>query len=219
MKINLLICSLLAGIIAMSSVVFLLVKEQLIVNKSLSYESNIVNNDEVRIKKIEKSDKITYVVDDQERDLIYTWSFDKDIDESLNISEDLRLQIDQMTGDASKIEEVVKNKKVIISFDYHGILPDDAVVRLKVNNKFKDGENLYLYYYNPEKDQIEFIDNYLTVRDGYVEFSIEHCSDYFLTATVVQDAVNNPKNINYVIIGLVVVAFILVVVTLGQSKK
>ena len=108
---------------------------------------------------------------------------------------------------------------MILTFDYHGILPEEATVRVNVGNKFSDGEELYLYYYNPDSDEIEYIENKLKVRDGYVEFKIEHCSDYFLTATVVQDAVNNPKSMNYVIIGLIVVAFILVAVTLGQSKK
>ena len=52
-----------------------------------------------------------------------------------------------------------------------------------------------------------------------MEFQITHCSDYFLTAAVVNDAVNNPQNVNYIIIGLAVVVFILIAVTLFQSKK
>ena len=52
----------------------------------------------------------------------------------------------------------------------------------------------------------------IKVKDGYVEFSIDHCSDYFLTAAIVQEAVGNPKNINYIIIGLLVVVLLLVAV-------
>ncbi len=219
MKMNYWIVSLTVGIIVLSSVVFFMAKEELAKDKELSYESNVVEKQGLRIKKIEKQDTYSYVIDDEERDLIYTWSFPKSIDDDLNIDTDLRIRIDELNGDAKIIDERVQENKMIVSFDYHGVLPEEATVKVNVGNKFKDGEDLYLYYYNPDNEEIEYIAHKLKVRDGHVEFQIEHCSDYFLTATVVQDAVNNPKSMNYVIIGLIVVAFILVAVTLGQSKK
>ena len=108
---------------------------------------------------------------------------------------------------------------MIISFDYHGALPLKSTVRINVSNKFKNGDSLYLYYYNPDNDGIEYIAHNVDVKNGYVEFQIEHCSDYFLTAAVVNDAVNNPESVNYIIIGLIVIVFILVAITLIQSKK
>ena len=74
-------------------------------------------------------------------------------------------------------------------------------------------------FYNPELDQIEYVDHGIEVKNGYVEFQIDHCSDYFLTAAVVNDAVNNPQSINLIIIGLVIVVFILIAITLFQAKK
>ena len=144
---------------------------------------------------------------------------DISVEESLFIEDDLRLSLDAQTKDTEKIKEDVSQDKLIITFDYHGNLPLETTVRINVQDKFKDNERLYLYYYNPELDQIEYIAHNVLVKDGYVEFELEHCSDYFLTAAVVNDAVNNPQSVNYIIIGLIVVVFILVAVTLFQSKK
>ena len=179
----------------------------------------------VSILKTETSDSYYYEVKDTERDLEYSWRFLKEkdqnisVEDSLYIEEDLRLSLDADTMDTRTINQMVNQEKLIISFDYHGALPLETSVRINVSDRFRDGENLYLYYYNPESDNIEYIAHNVKVQDGYVEFQIDHCSDYFLTAAVVNDAVNNPQSVNYIIIGLIVVVFILVAITLFQSKN
>ena len=185
----------------------------------------VINNTDVEIYKSESSNYISYIVEDYERNLTYSWQFEKtneknnSVKENLILDINLRLSIDSDTDGAKIIEEEVDQKKLIVSFDHHGKLPARATVRINVSDRFKDNEKLYLYYYNPEKDQIEFIEKDLKVTDGYVEFTIDHCSDYFLTGAVVNNAVNNPKNINLIIIGLGVIVFILIVANLKQSKK
>lgn len=189
-------------------------------NKVLAME-----NDKTKMTKTETEDYYYYEIKDYERDLEYSWKFEKEenqdvsVEDSLFIEEDLRLSLDAKTDDTEKINEEVEQDKLIITFDYHGDLPLDTTVKINVRDRFKDGEKLYLYYYNPELDQIEYIDHGVLVKNGYVEFQITHCSDYFLTAAVVNDAVNNPQSVNYIIIGLAVVVFILIAVTLFQSKK
>lgn len=189
----------------------------------LAYEPT--NSKKVSIQKKETSESIFYQVEDYERDLSYTWEFKKDqtdsvpLEESLNIDTNLRLDLDAFTKDTEAIHEKVDQKKLIISFDYHGQLPKSATVKINVNDRFLENEHLYLYYYNPEKDQIEYIQKDVVVQNGYVTFTIDHCSDYFLTAAVVNDAVNNPQSVNYIIIGLIVIVFILVAITVIQSKK
>ncbi len=179
----------------------------------------------VSIEKTETSDSYYYSVKDTERDLEYSWRFIKEqgqnisVEDSLYIEEDLRLSLDAKTKDTETINQMVDQEKLIISFDYHGALPLETSVRINVKDRFKEGEKLYLYYYNPESDNIEYITHNVEVKDGYVEFQIAHCSDYFLTAAVVNDAVNNPQSINYIIIGLIVIVFILVAITLFQSKN
>ena len=184
-----------------------------------------MENKQTKMTKLETKEYYYYEIEDYERDLKYSWKFKKDenkdisVEESLFIEDDLRLSLDAQTKDTEKIKEDVSQDKLIITFDYHGNLPLETTVRINVQDKFKDNERLYLYYYNPELDQIEYIAHNVLVKDGYVEFELEHCSDYFLTAAVVNDAVNNPQSVNYIIIGLVVVVFILIAITLKQSKK
>ena len=184
-----------------------------------------VNALSTHITKTETNDYYLYDVVDNERNLTYSWKFLKEenknvsVEENMYINNDLRLSIDASTKDTKRINEKVKNDKLIITFDYHGMLPLEAKVKIDVSDKFNDGEKLYLYYYNPDSDEIEYMDNAVFVKNGSVEFQIKHCSDYFLTAAVVNDAVNNPQSVNYIIIGLIVVVFILIAITLKQSKK
>ncbi len=184
-----------------------------------------VNALSTHITKTETNDYYLYDVVDNERNLTYSWKFLKEenknvsVEENMYINNDLRLSIDASTKDTKRINEKVKNDKLIITFDYHGMLPLEAKVKIDVSDKFNDGEKLYLYYYNPDSDEVEYMDNDVYVKNGSVEFQIKHCSDYFLTAAVVNDAVNNPQSVNYIIIGLIVVVFILIAITLKQSKK
>lgn len=184
----------------------------------------VINNADVEIFKSESSNYISYIVEDYERNLTYSWQFEKtseknnSVKDNLILDINLRLSLDSDTKGAKAIKEDVSQKKLIVSFDHHGKLPTNATIRINVKDRFKNNERLYLYYYNPEKDQIEFIEKNLKVTNGYVEFTIDHCSDYFLTGAVVNNAVNNPKNINLIIIGLGVIVFILIIANLKQSK-
>ena len=223
MKKNWLIGILLIIVCVLTTVIVVMFKNNF--EQDSTEEETLVNNTGTKILKTEGDSYISYIVEDNERNLTYTWSFPKTENYKNNIKDDLyidlnlRLSIDAITNDTNTINEKVKQNKLIVTFDHHGALPETATVRINVSNKFKDGEKLYLYYYNPDNNLIEYIDNGLKVKDGYVEFSIDHCSDYFLTAAIVQEAVGNPKNINYIIIGLLVVVLLLVAVTLKQSKK
>lgn len=185
----------------------------------------LANNSGTRIMKVESESYISYIVEDYERDLTYTWQFEKtnefynNVNENLEIDMNLRLSLDAYNEVTKDINNRVDQNKLIVTFDHHGKLPSNATVRVNVADRFKNGEDLYLYYYNEETSQIEYMEHHLEVHDGYVEFNIDHCSNYFLTAAVVNDAVNNPKSVNYIIIGLGVIVFILIAVTLSQSKN
>jgi len=185
----------------------------------------LANNSGTRIMKVESESFISYIVEDYERDLTYTWQFEKteefynNVNENLEIDINLRLSLDAYNEVTEDINNRVDQNKLIVTFDHHGKLPSNATVRVNVADKFENGEELYLYYYNEDTNDIEYMEHNLKVHDGYVEFNIEHCSNYFLTGAVVNDAVNNPKSVNYIIIGLGVIVFILIAVTLSQSKN
>ncbi|MEG2457840.1 MAG: hypothetical protein RSB41_03010 [Bacilli bacterium] len=208
-----------------TSILLLLLVNKTINSKAKEEKDVIASSDTKEIMKIEDEKEITYLINDKSNDLSYSWTFKKDseynksVKENLIINLDLGLNIDT-NNSVEKIDNIItKKEKTVISFTHHVKLPTKATVRINVNDKYKDGEKLYLYYLNEETGNIEFIDKGINVQNGYVEFKIDHCSSYFLTASIVQEAVNNPKNINLVIIIMVVVVISLVAVTLFQSGR
>src|SRR5574344_430944 len=188
---------------------------------SASMNDTIVKDtNDVKISKISRENNTYYEVNDYERDLNYSWEFLNNNSDELTTDNNLRLSINDINNNSNIINERVDQNKLIVSFDYHGTLPTTAIVSIDVSKEYQDGEELYLYYYNPEKDDMEYTNNKVTVEGGKVSFPIEHCSDYFLTASIVSDALNNPSSINlsYILLGIGVVVFIIVAIILIHFK-
>ena len=160
---------------------------------------------------------IIYIVDDG-GEFSYYWQFDK---EDYRDKIDFSLNIDTNSNKLSQIQKFVyDNSKVkYLSFEHHGALPSDATLKVKVSDKYSDGDKLYLYYYNEESGKLEYIDRNLIVKNGLVEFQIKHCSDYILTASIVKTAVNNPQSMTLIIISLLILGVILVAATLFMNSK
>ena len=72
-------------------------------------------------------------------------------------------------------------KTFTVHFGYDGDLPGEAEVTLDVSTSgFKNGQKLYLYYYNPATNAFQLIDTD-TMTAGMVTFTMTHCSDYVIT--------------------------------------
>ena len=91
----------------------------------------------------------------------------------------------------NKIEAVSKRLKGLpasvktfsVHFGYEGELPGEAEVTMDVSTSgFKNGQKLYLYYYNPATNAFQLIDTD-TMTAGMVTFTMTHCSDYVITDT------------------------------------
>lgn len=176
-----------------------------------------------KLVKEENINQISYKKQDQEDGLVYSWTFDKNseyndyIEENHKINIDLGLKILNENNN-NIINDMVEREKLILSFNHHGSLPTTAHMKVNVSGKYKNGEKLNLYYYNEEENKIELINDNIIVQDNLAEFEIEHCSDYFLTASIVQDTAN-PQNINIIIIIMVIVVLGLLASTLSQNRK
>lgn len=166
--------------------------------------------------KTEGKDKVMFIKDN-DGSFLYSWSFDKDeykknefeFDLGIEFTSDNKKEINDLIG------ETIEKKYV--SFSYHGELPSTATIKVPVSDKFKDGEKLILYYYNPEKNIIEIIKSDVKVINGNVSFDIEHCSDYFLSKAVVKNA-QGTNNGGIIIVGMVVVIVGLIGYTLMRNK-
>ncbi len=176
-----------------------------------------IDEDKYNINKTITNDKVIIEVRDKSNGQIYSWNFEKD---KLGEYVTLDFKIDFTSKNEEKIEEIIGDvDKTVISFEHHGDLPSDATIKVYVGNKYKDGKRLYLYYYDEEKNKIEYLGNNIKVKNGYAEFKIEHCSEYFLTGAIVNDTIDNPKSMNYIIVGMVIGIFILVGITIFSTKK
>ena len=175
----------------------------------------IENSGKLSMEKIDSKDKVTYNYKNSKGTLIYSWIFDK---KEINNYQNINLDMDFESEFLSKTADINSNMK-ILSFDHHGLLPKNTTVKVYVGDKYKEDDEINMYYYDDEIELLRYKDSYIVDSNGYVSINIEHCSDYLLTATIVQDAANNPQNINLVILVLVGVIILLVAVSLFSSNK
>jgi hypothetical protein len=139
--------------------------------------------------------EVTFVKKDKNGKVLYSWTFDgskvdpamDDIDLKISFTTDNKAAIDKLAGDANS---------VYLSFAYEGELPAPALIRVYVGDKYKDGDNLNLHYFNEKTKRAEEIAAGLTVKDGYVSFTLTHLSDYFLTENKISQSENGDKKEN-----------------------
>ncbi|MDD3048582.1 MAG: hypothetical protein PHQ89_01140 [Bacilli bacterium] len=188
---------------------FLLSLSMFIFNINVKAESLDIN------KKI-TNNFIIYNINNN-KELQYSWQFNKNELQYNYI--DINLELNFTSLNKNKIDKLINSniKRQYLSFEYHGNLPSTALIKVKVDNNFKDGDFLYLYYYN--KDNIKYITSNLIVKDGYVEFKITHCSDYLLTSSIIKNASDNPMSMSFVIVVMIFVVVILIAMTLFKNKR
>ncbi|GKU26741.1 peptidase S8 [Clostridium folliculivorans] len=128
-----------------------------------------------------------------------TWTFNgKDITNT-ETSVDLGLNATAPSADAIK---KLDGNSQIFSFKFEGNLPGKAVVSLPVDtSKIDISKPIYLYHYNPDAKSVDKVGDALTAyKKGslyYVDITITHCSDYFLSLNgEVKVAATNPTKPN-----------------------
>lgn len=175
-----------------------------------------IDENKYDISKIITSDKVVVELLEKDTDESYSWSFEKDkIGESIA----LNFNIDFESSKEDEINLLTNNiDKTYLSFSHHGSLPSSADLKVYIGNKYENGQKLNLYYYNDKKNEVELIKENIEVKDGYVEFPIEHCSEYFLSGAIVNNPKQVSKNMNYIIIGLFFTIMILLTYTMFRRK-
>lgn len=143
--------------------------------------------------------------------LLYKWRFKGDVKESnalistkINFESDHINSINQLTNFAHKI---------LLNFEHNGDFPPDTNVTIFVGNDYEDDDLVNLYYYNLKNNKIELVHQNLKVENGFVEFKIEHASEYFLTkANLITPTFSTLKtyliNVIYIVIIIVQALFI-----------
>lgn len=86
-------------------------------------------------------------------------------------------------------------------------------IKLYVGDRYKDGDELNLYYFNDKTKKAEEIALGLEVKDGYVSFTLTHMSHYFLTKVQGVGAESGfPAAIWLVVLGLCLIGILVVLI-------
>ena len=148
------------------------------------------------MKKGEKN--LVYSVVGKDNKFDYSWTFASGNFKDTNVSVDLKLD---KADKNDKVEKHLKDDDALyLNFAHHGKLPGNATITVSVDDKFKEGTKVYLYYYDEEADKVLKVGkNALTIKSGCVEFTITHCSTYFLTEEelAVELDQNSAENVEY----------------------
>lgn len=182
--------------------------------KEENEENNIViNNDSViteeNIKEMkESSKKVTFNYYNEDKKLIYSWSINGS---SIKEQKEINTNIEFASENSNKIKELANYADgVNLNFKHSGDLPSGTMVKLYVGDKFEDNSIVNLYYYNKETNQLELTQTGLVVKDGYIEFELKHCSEYFVTMSTIQGVQSSGMNI-FMIIAIIELTVLLAV--------
>lgn len=186
-----------------------------IINDSIS--SNIFS----KIKTSSEKLKISKL--DDNKNIVYSWSFDgsKLNDTSISVDTDITFTNsapNEISNDVSKVTTNYKNI-TFLNFSHDGKLPGIAMVSYKVSDVYSIGTKLYVAHFNESTKKLEKVQEVVVDNDGYVTFNVEECSSYVLYTSdgSTSDATNvantvNPKTGD---INIIMILFTIVVSIIG----
>ena len=148
----------------------------------ISVKKDVKKVDKSIFKEIKGKDKSVTLK--QENGAEWTFNGTNIVDDNAIQDIDLTVSTEdtQNSGVKDKIKKI-KEDAQLIHFDYHGLLPGKAQVKVNVgsDNALK-GKKLTLYYYNSETGKAEKVQDGVQIdEEGNTTIEIEHCSDYFLS--------------------------------------
>lgn len=184
-----------------------------VLNDSNIKDAGIIVNEDGKITKdnleeIKKSKKtLTFNYYNEEKTLIYSWTIDGS---KVKNTKDLLTTITFVTDNIEKISELSNYADgIYLNFSHNGTLPEGTKVKIFVGDKFKDKTKVNLYRFDKEESSLNSIEEDLTVKDGYIEFDIKHCSEYFVTRSDLGVIQNN----NY-LIGIIAIVELIIIIAI-----
>ena len=172
----------------------------------INADSKITKEQLGKIKTSSKTLRFNYFNEDKK--LLYSWTINgkqiKDINE-------FTTTIDFASENLKEIYKVSNYADgLYINFKHNGDLPTGTKIKLYVGDKFENGNIVNVYRYNANEKKLDFVKDNLKVTDGYIEFDLEHCSDYFVTMSVIGNVVKEDSSINIFMI-LTIISIIIII--------
>ena len=170
-------------------------------------DSKISKEDITKIKESKKTLRLNYY--DENKKLLYSWSINgKEIKESKEFSTLINFTADN-TEEIYKISNYADG--IYINFEHDGALPTGTKVKLYVGEKFANESIVNLYHYNKTEKLLESIKEGLIVKGGYIEFDLEHCSDYFVTMSTIGSVNDNTSSSSNMLLIVIIVAILIII--------
>ena len=178
---------------------------------------------EEQLNKIKGSKKlVTLNSYDENKKLIYSWSINgkelkdsKEFETAITFTAKNEKEINKLSNYAAGL---------YVNFKHSGELPTGTKIKLYVGDKFENGSIVNVYHYSNKK--LDFIKDNLKVLDGYIEFDIKHCSEYFVTMSTIADVIDEKEDnssINifmiFAIIELIVIVCLVIFIKLKPTKE
>lgn len=190
------------------------------IDVSINSDANINKELLEKIKDNKKTIKFNYY--DENKKLIYSWTVNgKEIKDTNQITTSILFNTDK-EKDIYKVSNYADG--MYINFKHSGELPKGTKIKLYVGDKFENKNIVNVYYYNSKEQKLEYIENNLEVKEGYIEFSIEHCSDYFVTMANIENAI--PKEIKEdnkyllsIIIEFIIIVILFAIIIISKLKS
>lgn len=168
---------------------------QIIINEN----SKITKKHLESIKKSKK--KITFNYYDENKKLIYSWQINGNKIKDIN---DINMNISFSSENDNRIYEISNYASgMILNFAHTGNLPSGTKIKIYIGDKYKDGSALNIYHYNNKDTKLEIVESKVISKDGYIEFEINHCSEYFVTMSEISGFVSQKSNKIFIIISIV----------------
>ena len=151
----------------------------------------------------EKEVAVIIVSNKNEKNDYVQWNFET-IDNPVEFNPTVHVdaKVDEIEKKLEHFEMPKDCKHTVVSFEFAGVLPGKAEVTLDMEDTgleietLEEGKLVYLYFFNPETKSFELVDS-SKVLEGYVTFSMTHCSDYIVTTELLaEDASDDKDDIN-----------------------
>lgn len=162
--------------------------------------SNILK--ELKVKDIEL--KITKYENDN---IKYIWSISgKNIKEEFDFDTLVKFE----SENADKINELMNYaQSIYLNYSHSGNLPKNTKFKVYVGNEYNENDLLNLYYFDEKSNKMILEQENLVVKNGFVEYEIEYCSEYILTQSKIKNSNFDYKNIIIIIETIVIIGGII----------
>lgn len=192
------------------------------INITIKSDTIITKEDLEKIKNSKKTVKFNYYNDD--KSLAYSWIIDgSKIKTTSNLSTIITSDSDNKK-DILKLSNYADGLFVVLK---QNDLPSGTKLKLFVGNKYENNDFVNVYSYRNNK--LYLLKNKIKLDNGYIEFSLDNASEYFVTMSTIPNTnittkVENNEKISILpviilIICLIVIGIIIIFIIKNKKKK